>query len=164
MTDQEGPSWQHLLFWEDSASLGRHWHWPWKSGCAGWRSVWISQFKIKKRHAFSKIIFIIFSSSFQRDVEDENKLPLLKAHSVQVLNLFFYFVTWLQSKWYFNHFQDSFFSQDFRLNQITFWMFPDFWSLRWRGGGGVMPRTSPRRLFLYLLCLVRWALSSYVSW
>ena len=47
-------------------------------------------------NAFSKIIFIIFSSSFQRDVEDENKLPLLKAHSVQVLNLFFYFVTWLQ--------------------------------------------------------------------
>ena len=46
-------------------------------------------------NAFSKIIFIIFSSSFQRDVEDENKLPLLKAHSVQVLNLFFYFVTWL---------------------------------------------------------------------
>ena len=47
-------------------------------------------------NAFSKIIFIIFTSSFQRDVEDENKLPLLKAHSVQVLNLFFYFVTWLQ--------------------------------------------------------------------
>ena len=42
-------------------------------------------------NAFSKIIFIIFSSSFQRDVEDENKLPLLKAHSVQVLNLFFLF-------------------------------------------------------------------------